>query len=192
MRNERNSLLESLYERYYDAVYRQCLPIVNYNPRYYLLVEDCVQDAFLYAIEAYDEYKHYLNPVGWVVRVAQNKVRSRYRNELRHGNVIFPVHSEQGENVTFSVYALEEELSRRETIETIVKIYYLLSDHEKRVFVAYFLNDMSQKETAESTGLSENSVRAAIGRIRKRSRQFKNTNFLLLLGAFLSSWVTHR
>lgn len=192
MSNERNSLLESLYEQYYDTVYRQCLPLVDYNPRFYPLVEDCVQDAFLHAVEAYEEYRHYNNPIGWIIRVAQNKVKSKYRDELRHAKVISPVLPGQSEDVAFSVCAVDEALNRQEKIETIARIYHKLSDQEKRVFIEYFLNDMSQKETADKTGLSENSVRAAIGRIRKRSRQLKNEEFLLLLGAFLTSWVTHR
>ena len=95
-------------------------------------------------------------------------------------------------DTTFSVCAVEEELARRDTIEQIVRIYSRLTNHEKKVFISYFLNDMSQKETAESTGLTENSVRAAVKRIRKRARSMKNIDFLLVLGAFYVTLVTRR
>ena len=190
MYHERNTLLEQLFTQYFDVVYRQCLSIVDYNSRFYPMVEDCVQDAFLQAVIDYDEYKDYKNPVGWIVRVAQNKVKSKYRDELRHARVISPLLPGQSEDVTFSVCGVEEELARLDTIKQIAMIYQKLTEHEKIVFIAYFLNDMSQKETAESTGLTENSVRAAVKRIRKRARSMKNIDFLLILGAFIATLAT--
>lgn len=192
MSHERNALLEQLYIQYYDVVYRQCLPIVSFNPRYYLLVEDCVQEAFLQAVIDYDEYKDYKNPIGWIIRVAQNKVKSKHRDELRHAKVISPLQPGQSEDMAFSVDAVEKDLARCEVIENIVRIYHMLTDHEKTVFIAYFLNDMSLKETSEETGLTENSIRAAVKRIRKRARSTKEKNFLLLLGAFIASLVIHK
>lgn len=192
MHHERNVLLDQLYAQYFDIIYRQCLSIVEYNPRYYPLVEDCVQDAFLQALVDYDEYKDYKNPIGWIVRVAQNKVKSKFRDELRHAKVVSTLLPGQSEDMAFSVCAVDEELARRDTIEQIARIYNKLTDHEKKVFIAYFLNDMSQKETAESTGLTENSVRAAVKRIRKRARSMKNIDFLLFLGAFFVTLVTRK
>lgn len=192
MNHERNVLLGQLYAQYYDAVYHQCLSIIDYNPRYYPLVEDCVQDAFVQAVVDYHEYKDYNNPIGWIVRVAQNKVKSKFRDELRHAKVVSPLFPGQSEDATFSVCSVDDELARRDTIEQIVRIYNRLTDHEKKVFIAYFLNDMSQKETAESTGLTENSVRAAVKRIRKRARSMRNTDFLLFIGAFFAALVTKR
>lgn len=192
MSEERDNLLEQLYIQYYDAVYLRCLSLIQYNPRYYPLVEDCVQEAFLQAVVDYDDYKDYQNPIGWIVRVAQNKVKSKFRDEIRHAKVISPLLNEQQEDMTFSVMSLDQELSRRETIEFVVRVYSQLSDLEKKVFVAYFLNDMGQKETADETGLTENSVRAAVRRIRNRARAMKTSNFLFILGVFLASLVTRK
>lgn len=101
MHHERNVLLDQLYAQYFDIVYRQCLSIVEYNPRYYPLVEDCVQDAFLQALVDYDEYKDYKNPIGWIVRVAQNKVKSKFRDELRHAKVVSTLLPGQSEDWLF-------------------------------------------------------------------------------------------
>lgn len=192
MNHERDILLEQLYMKYYDAVYRQCLSLVKYNPAYYPLVEDCIQDAFLQAVEDYAEYKNYKNPIGWIIRVAQNKVKSKYRDELRHSKVISPLDQAEGADVAFSVDSIESFTDRQETIETIAKIYHMLSEQEKEVFIAYFLKDMGQKETSSATGLSENSVRATIRRIRKRARLSKFVNFLHFLGAFFLLKATYK
>lgn len=181
MNQECNTLLEFLYRKYYDTVYRHCLPLVEYDPSYYPLIEDCVQDAFLQAVEDYDKYKDYKNPIGWIIRVAQNKVKSQYRDELRHSNAISPFIQTEGADVAFSVESVDTFFVREENIEMIANIYQSLSEQEKKVFIAYFLNDMSQKETSDATNLSQNSIRAAIGRIRKRARYFKHEELLLFV-----------
>ena len=52
--------------------------------------------------------------------------------------------------------------------EKLLHIYELLTEREKLVFHAVFLEGKSIKSSATSTGLSVNSVRAAVFRIRKR------------------------
>lgn len=192
MSHERNILLEQLYAQYYDIVYRQCLSIIGYNPRFYPLVEECVQDAFLQAIVDYGEYKDYRNPVGWIVRVAQNKVKSKFRDELRHAKVVSALFPSQGKDMAFSVCAVDEELDRRDTVEQIVRIYNSLTEREKKVFIAYFLDDMSQKETAAATGFTENSVRAAVRRIRKHAHSTNKMYLFVFLSAFFASLVTYK
>ncbi len=185
MNQERNTRLEFLYRKYYDVVYRHCLPLVDYDCSYYPLVEDCVQDAFLQAVEDYEEYKDYQNPIGWIIHVAQNKVKSQYRDELRHNNAISSFHQTESVDTAFSIESVDTSFIRQESIEMITNIYQSLSEQEKKVFIAYFLNDMSQKETSVATNLSQNSVRAAIGRIRKRARHLKHKELFLFVIACL-------
>ena len=59
MNDERNKTLEELYSNYYDSVYRFCMTVTGFDRRYYHLIEDCVQDAFIAAILKYDDFKHY-------------------------------------------------------------------------------------------------------------------------------------
>jgi len=189
---EHDALVEGLYAQYYDAVYLRCLSIIQYNPRFYPLVEDCVQEAFLQVVEDDKKFKRCKNPVGWIVRVAQNKLKGKFRDEICHAKVISPLLFEQQEDMAFSIYSLDQELSRRDAVEAIARIYHQLSDMEKKVFIAYFLHDLDQKETAKETNLTENSVRAAVKRIRRRARAMKTENFLFLLGAFLISCATRK
>ena len=50
MNDERNKTLEELYSNYYDSVYRFCMTVTGFDRRYYHLIEDCFQDAFIAAI----------------------------------------------------------------------------------------------------------------------------------------------
>ncbi len=185
MHHERDTLLEHLYKEYYDAIYRQCLSLVGYRPCYYSLAEDCIQDTFLQAVEDYDELKHYKNPIGWMMRVAQNKVKSKYRDELRHGKVLSPLCQIKSADIASPIDSVDTFFARQETIEMIARIYHMLSEQEKKVFMAYFLNDTGQKEISSATGLSRNSVRAAIARIRKRARSIRCKDFLLFVACIL-------
>ncbi len=191
MNQECNTLLDSLYRKYYDVVYHHCLPLVDYDCSYYPLVEDCIQDAFLQAVEDYEQYKDYQNPIGWIIRVAQNKVKSQYRDELRHNRAVSSFYQIESADTAFSIDSIDVFLARHETIKMIVDIYRTLPEHEKKVFIAYFFNDLSQKETCAVTNLSDNSVRAAIQRIRKRARLLKYENFLHFWGAFFFRYATY-
>ena len=51
MQEEQSQRLQLLYEQYYDTIFRYCQVIVHYQPQYNPLIEDCVQDAFIKAIE---------------------------------------------------------------------------------------------------------------------------------------------
>ena len=50
MNEEKNRLLEDLYQKYYDAVFRWCFQEVHFQACYIPLIEDCIHDAFRKAI----------------------------------------------------------------------------------------------------------------------------------------------
>ena len=188
--NQRNKQLDLLYDKYYDSIFERCFYYVNRKPIYFELVEDCVQDAFVKAIEHYDEFKDYRNPAGWIANAAYNNLRSNLKKLRRRARVTSSLSSFNVEAVTFSINSLDTEIERRETIEMIVKIFDMLTEHEKTVFFPYFVDNLSIKSTADETGLSENSVRAAVNRIRKRARSANIQNFLFLIGCLFCFWHT--
>ena len=119
-----------------------------------------------------------------------NNLRSNLKKLRRRARVTSSLSSFNVEAVTFSINSLDTEIERRETIEMIVKIFDMLTEHEKTVFFPYFVDNLSIKSTADETGLSENSVRAAVNRIRKRARSANIQNFLFLIGCLFCFWHT--
>lgn len=190
MENQRNKLLEQLYEQHYDSVLRLCLSVVKFNPRYYPLAEDCVQDAFVKASLNYEKYRDYQNPVGWIALVACNRFRSELKKEWRRSKVIFPLTQDKCENMAFSVDEIDSVLARKELAQQIVMIYNMLTEQEKIIFEAYFIGNKHVKDVITDTGLSMNSVRSGIKRIRKRARSVKNLNLIFILGCFFDRWHT--
>ena len=70
---------ERLYRRYARDVYRFVLAVVR-NPTE---AEDVTQTAFLNAYKAYKRGERPERPHSWLIAIAHNTIRSRYRFRLR-------------------------------------------------------------------------------------------------------------
>lgn len=185
MKNKRNKVLEQLYAEHYDSVFRLCASIVRNDPKRYPLIEDCVQDAFIKAINHYDEFKDYKNPIGWICVAATNLLKSELRKEANRQKTVLPLSFEECENTVFSHHNhVEDMLDREDTIQKISSIYEMLTKHEKAIFEEYFINGKQMQKVAEDTGFSLNSVRSAVNRIRKRARSIKYLSIFFVLKCF--------
>lgn len=174
MQDERNQLLTELYEKYYDSVFLRCYHQVGYQAHLITMVEDCVHDAFVKALQHYEIYKDFDNPMGWIAETAKHRIMSEYRKQKSRENPVYlhkmAVEQERQEDMLLQDMDrwLEQEQSRHD-LETILN---LLTEQESLVYHAYFEKDLSLKETVELTGFSANTVRSAVGRIRRRAKRF--------------------
>lgn len=184
MQNERNKLLEQLYKEHYDSVFRLCASITRNDRRLHPLIEDCVQEAFIKAIIHYDEFKDYNNPVGWICVVAINRLKSELRKESNRQKTVFLLPLRECESTAFSHDNVEQMIRQEAILQKLLDIYNMLTEHEKLVFEEYFINGKKMQKVADDTGLSINSVRSAINRIRKRARSAKNLNIIFILECF--------
>lgn len=185
MKEDRNKLLEELYSQYYNSIYQMCLLAINFNPQFYYIIDDCVQDAFVKAILHYDKFKNYENQVGWLVRVASNRAKEKVRKEQTHLRVISSRVVCEREDMTFPYKDEDQRFKTSEMRESIMNLYNTLTSLEKKVFCAYFLEEKSLSQVAKEHALSDNSVRAAIRRIRSKAKHKKKIFFLIFLWCFL-------
>ena len=88
MQEEQSQRLQLLYEQYHDTIFRYCQVIVHYQPQYNPLIEDCVQDAFIKAIEHPEKFRASPNPAGWLAKAAGNKLRSNLAREERRNKIL--------------------------------------------------------------------------------------------------------
>ena len=77
--SERNAFIEALYDRWYDYICQQCYRFVNYEPIRSLLVEDCVQEAFIKAARHYAQLQSHPNAVGWIIKTSENQILNETR-----------------------------------------------------------------------------------------------------------------
>ncbi len=181
MSEARNRLLAELYEKYYDSVFHVCYQQVGYQARLIPLVEDCIHDAFVAALQYYEAYKDFENPMGWITISARNRVKSELRKKRFREQ---PVHLERlakEQELQRNVLATDVErwLDREEASSNLEIILKLLTDRERMVYDACFEQNLSLKETVELTGLSANAVRSAIDRIRQRAKRFFHISIII-------------
>lgn len=185
MNEKCNMLLEELHHQYYRSVYALCLTVADFDPTAHETIEDCIQDAFVKAITSYSEYKDYKNPMGWIARVATNKLKSELRKQERHAKVTPSYEPDKLAAMAPCSDGIESELKQKEIAREIARIYGMLTPQEKKIFNAYFIDEKSINQTAIDTGLSVNSVRSGIRRIRQKARSTKSLQIIFVLGCFL-------
>lgn len=181
MSEARNHLLADLYEKYYDSVFHVCYQQVGYQARLIPLVEDCIHDAFVIALQHYEAYKDFDNPMGWIAITARNRLRSELRKKnFREMTVHLEKLAKEQEAQTDTLATdVDRWLDREEANSNLEIILGLLSDRERMVYDAYFEQNLSLKETVELTGLSANAVRSAIDRIRQKAKRFINISIFI-------------
>ncbi|MEA5015408.1 MAG: sigma-70 family RNA polymerase sigma factor [Candidatus Limiplasma sp.] len=178
----RDEAIVDLYKRYYKIVYNQCLVKLHFDSRFVHLVEDCVQETFVLFLISYDKLCNHPNPAGWLCSTAWNRLRSEVRKANYRSKKLYEIAELEKVSLPEVEAALERWANQEIAIETIAAICSLLTQKEQEIYQAYFVEDLSLAETASKSGASPNSVRSAIGRIKKRAKQFEN--FLLFLCIF--------
>src|SRR5438046_10704420 len=108
----RDRAFERLYRRYARDVYRFALAVVR-NPTE---AEDVTQIAFLNAYRAFQRGERPERPRSWLIAIAHNAIRSRYRFRVRRPKEVpfdeavldLPVAAEEREAVAGVLAALGE------------------------------------------------------------------------------------
>jgi len=170
--NEESRVLDQLFEKHYSAVLKSCLSKVHYQSRFASFAEDAAQEAFLLLVKRYHKIKNHSDLKGWLCAVAWNKLRENIRTTWTHEQVIDNFGKETiGDGVEAFENEIDQWLQSEAFSSEISKIYLTLTEIEKPIFKDYFVEDNSMEETAVKSGLSINTVRSGIERIRKRFRK---------------------
>lgn len=189
MHSERNQLLNQLFEKHYQAIYRRCLWVVDFDPRYHHLIEDCIQDAFMKATSHYEDYKDYENPVGWIAITACNSLRSALRRELRSRQTFLEMEPEQLEQAAYAPADADRLFDRQELIRQLTEIYSLLTEREKLIFHEYFIEHKHMRKIAQDNGMGLSAVRSGIRRIRRRAKSSRHLGVIMFLFCFYRFWT---
>ncbi|MEN6408582.1 MAG: sigma-70 family RNA polymerase sigma factor [Anaerolineaceae bacterium] len=151
----------TLYERYYDSLYRYIFFRVGDSDE----AEDLTAVVFIRAWESLPSYRQRsLNYRSWLYRIARNLVIDRHRTQ----KVTFSLESLQqvpdGKISPDIVNQTSEDV--RELMEVIHKLDPLMAE----VILCRFVMEMSHAETAQAMACSENYVRVLQYRALKKLR----------------------
>ena len=130
---------------------------------------DIAQDTFMKAFLAIDSFKEQSGLNTWLFKIGYNCFVDKVRREARlrvegisSGSVCIPS---------------EERADDRFKYEALYSAIDILSDHEKAVLLLHYKEDMSIKDIATVTGLSEANVKVSLFRGRNHIKeQLENGN----------------
>ena len=160
---------------YYPFVYAIVIRIVN-NPHD---AEEVVQDTFLNAYRGLAQYQEMAKFKNWLGEIARNRARSWLRKQ-RIDTV--PI-DEVSEQILQTEDSSDERLIRQEQRELIRRAMETLSEKDREIAHAYYLDGASYDELINTHGLSYNAIAFRLSRAK---RQLSKRLQYLLTGIFVS------
>lgn len=164
---------------YYPFVYAVVIKIVN-DPRD---AEEIVQDTFLNAHRGLGRYQEMEKFQNWLGEIARNRARSWLRKQ-RIDTV--PI-DEVNEHTLGTQDLPDEQLIRREQRELIRRAMGALSEKDREIAHAYYLEGASYDELISTHGLSYNAIAFRLSRAK---RQLAKRLQHFLTGIFVSPAMT--
>ena len=136
----------------------RALTLACNDPR---VAADAVQEAFVKAHLHWRRIQHYDDPVGWIRRVAINRLRDDHRRQSRKGVALERL---AGEPVAESV----EQHCSTPDLQTILA---QLPKQQRIAIALFYVDELSVAEVAAALKVSEGAVKSYLhqGRARLRS-----------------------
>lgn len=142
------------FERWYRQEYRAVLSLTMLVCKDTSHAEDATTDAFLKALERWNQVEEMTSPGGWVSRVAVNNAKRRLTtNRLRRSlkltsetTAIAPAHKPSDDGLWNAV----RELPQRQRCAIVLR----------------YLDDLTQREVASELGVAEGTAAATLSQAR--------------------------
>ena len=132
------------------------------------VAEDLVQDVFLRIVKNIQNFDERSGDLpAWVWRIAKNRLIDYYREKK---SVSFC----DLEIVKDMVASEADNLNEKILAEKICLVAKGLNSEDQNLFTLRFISDLSYKEMAELTDKSEESLRVAVCRIKKKLKKMIN------------------
>lgn len=161
--------LEELYEENYEFLYLLCCKTVRYRASCHELIEDCIQETFEVAIRHWEQLTQHPNPRGWLVRTCLNLLKDRQKQDRLHQRILRRWAETGPGDLQPDAY---ERYFREEAARTdLEKIMAALSEEERRLYAAYFVERQTMASIAEQHHITVNQVKNVLKRIRRKAKK---------------------
>lgn len=161
-----DELVRRHYREIYAFVYRQT------GTRE--LAEDLTQEIFIAALRGISSYHPRKAAFRtWLYRIAANKVTDHYRSRAHRARVLETEFvSDEVEKRDGDDEPVLSAITSEETVTEIMELVAQFGEENARIFQMKVFTEMTFREIADETGVSENTVKTRyykiIGQIRKR------------------------
>jgi len=138
------------------------------------LAETLTQDCFLKAHRNWSSFRGDSSAMTWLMGIAINLQKDNWRSRRlqfwRQTRTNAVDVDDASEWLPSGERTAEQQLLAREQVASVWRSVEKLSERQRTVFLLRFVEELELKEIAESTGLSEGTVKAhlsrALGRVR--------------------------
>ena len=151
----------------YDRVYRA----VRRLTRDATEAEDLTQEAFLKAYRGWSSFRGEASPSTWILRIAQNLVRDRYRRDARGiGARTVPLTDRMADTATEPGAAPAQAAEQRQSEECVRRCVHELVEPYRQVVYLHDLLGLPNPEIAALLGTSVEAVKMRVHRGREQFR----------------------
>lgn len=157
MQNKVKPEFEQVLNDNKDKIFRICR-IYAVTP---IEPEDLFQEVIFHVWKAYSSFESRSSMNTWVYRIALN-VCMRYKNKLKNRNE----KTVRLESIQFEPLASTPDYSQEEKFKTLNSCVHALNELDQSI-VILSLDELSYKEIANITGLTENHIAVKMKRVRK-------------------------
>lgn len=159
--NKYKAIFESLYQQYWQRIYRLALGYVNDAD----WAKDIAQETFVNVWNQLPKFREEAQHNTWIYRIAVNICL----RQIERSKKIIP-----DENKVRQSKGVEEEYQEANT----QRLYQGISELTEinRIIISLTLEGMDQKQIAEVTGLTHTNVRTRVHRIKEELYQKLNNN----------------
>jgi RNA polymerase sigma-70 factor (ECF subfamily) len=160
-----------LAERYGRRIFRVCMAVTKDQDA----AEDCVQKAFILAIENLGQYRHEAKFSTWLTRIALNVALSHLRRQNHQVATTVPIEagtlSDQPLHLPDHRQDPESDCLRGEFRRLLRSALESLSPRLRTVFVLRDVQELSTEGTAQTLGITEAAVKTRLLRARMQLRE---------------------
>ncbi len=169
--SKQTSAINYFVNNYQQFIYVLCVKMLNNNE----IAEEITQDVLIKSIEKIDQFKGQSKLKTWIYTLAKREVLNYIRiNKPETVNIENHPPNEHINNI-------EEQLNQKDIKQAIQQAFEFLNFEQKEILTLFYLQELSLKEIAEMTTLSESNVRVKLHRARERFKKIVTKKDLSLL-----------
>lgn len=155
-----NAMLD--FERFYFNTKNLLYQYLYQHVSDYFETEDIAQETYLTALEDWEELKEHPNPAGWLLQTAKNLCIGYHRHVFYRMESIEAYHHDEipYEEPAYELCVMEDLLER------------VYNQKELPIAKKYFLEEDNLEELSLELGVSVNSLRSRLFRMRRRMKSY--------------------
>lgn len=164
-RQEIGADIEALVHTYYDILFRLTLSILNDVDE----AEDAVQETFIAAVRAIDQFRGQSTMKTWLFTIAINKCRQQMKKRKRRQLIVKAWGAAR--SLIPQPDQPEEALARKEMDTKLMQAVEKLKDKHRLPMLLRYTHNLTALEIAQVLGISEGTVYSRLHYARRELRQ---------------------